>query len=290
MSTLTHADEARLAHRALRLLENGVDSESKLREISGLATPDSRRMVRMSGGHPLANIAFGVEQVLESDLPGPTDKKAVERVMGMSLTDVYKVWESAVEANLETILPDAELKRWRKSVERDQREFEKRVAMMQETGDFPVHPYFGHNRHLDGAANALYDSGREGILNDTIAMSVAVFKVALVDSAVYTVNLATHINMSSVASVVATSAALGSKTYTAGVFDAADSTFTAATGAQSEALIIYQASAVTGGADVAAASQRLLAYIDTATGLPVTPNGGDITVVWDSGTNRIFKL
>lgn len=34
----------------------------------------------------------------------------------------------------------------------------------------------------------------------------------------------------------------------------------------------------------------LLAYIDTATGLPVTPNGADITVAWDSGANRIYKL
>lgn len=28
----------------------------------------------------------------------------------------------------------------------------------------------------------------------------------------------------------------------------------------------------------------------TAAGLPVTPNGGDITVAWDNGANRIFKL
>lgn len=34
----------------------------------------------------------------------------------------------------------------------------------------------------------------------------------------------------------------------------------------------------------------LIAYIDTATGLPVTPNGGDITIAWDSGANKIFKL
>jgi hypothetical protein len=36
--------------------------------------------------------------------------------------------------------------------------------------------------------------------------------------------------------------------------------------------------------------EPLIAYIDTATGLPVTPNGGDITIAWDSGANRIFKL
>ncbi len=36
--------------------------------------------------------------------------------------------------------------------------------------------------------------------------------------------------------------------------------------------------------------ERLVAYIDSATGLPVIPNGGDITITWDSGANRIFAL
>ena len=32
-------------------------------------------------------------------------------------------------------------------------------------------------------------------------------------------------------------------------------------------------------------------YIDSGfTGLPVTPNGSDLTIVWDSGSNKIFKL
>ncbi len=53
---------------------------------------------------------------------------------------------------------------------------------------------------------------------------------------------------------------------------------------------MFQSSAVTGGADVAATAQRLIAYIDTATGMPVTPNGGDITIAWDNGANKIFKL
>jgi hypothetical protein len=41
---------------------------------------------------------------------------------------------------------------------------------------------------------------------------------------------------------------------------------------------------------VATTAQRLIAYIDTATGLPVTPNGQNITVSFDNGSNRIFKL
>ena len=38
------------------------------------------------------------------------------------------------------------------------------------------------------------------------------------------------------------------------------------------------------------ATSPLIAYIDTATGLPITPNGGDIIVTWDNGTNKIFRV
>jgi hypothetical protein len=89
----------------------------------------------------------------------------------------------------------------------------------------------------------------------------------------------------------ATSAALGTKSVTDGVADAADVTFTAVTAnATGHTLLVFQASAVGGGADVAASAQRLIAWIDTGTNLPVTPNGGDITVAWDNGANKIFKL
>jgi hypothetical protein len=95
------------------------------------------------------------------------------------------------------------------------------------------------------------------------------------------------------ATIVSTSAALTSKTATSGVFNAANLTPTfaaVAAGAACPAMIIIQSSAVTGGADVAATSQRVIAYIDTATGLPVTPNGGDINSSWDTGANKIYKL
>lgn len=31
-------------------------------------------------------------------------------------------------------------------------------------------------------------------------------------------------------------------------------------------------------------------WIDSATGLPITPNGGNIIVTWDTGVNKIFRL
>jgi len=134
-------------------------------------------------------------------------------------------------------------------------------------------------------ANSLYDKGREAFLTGAINWSSDTIKVVLVDGADYTVNLSTDQYLSDVPSGarVATSSALGSKTTTAGVADAADVTLTAVTGDPSEALVIYKDTGV-------ASTSPLIAYIDTATGLPVTPNGGDITIAWDSGANKIFKL
>ena len=134
-------------------------------------------------------------------------------------------------------------------------------------------------------ANALYDAGREAFLDGTISWSSDNIKVVLVDAADYTVNLATHTALSDspAAGRVATSANLTSKTVTAGVADAADVTLSAVSGDQSEALVIYKDTGVE-------STSTLIAYIDTATNLPVTPNGGDITIQWDSGANKIFKL
>lgn len=94
-----------------------------------------------------------------------------------------------------------------------------------------------------------------------------------------------------VAARTSTSGALTTKTSASGVADAADAVFAAVTGAQSEAIILVRAAALdTDPSDLADTAQRLIAFIDTATGLPVTPGGSNITVQWDNGANRIFKL
>jgi hypothetical protein len=141
-------------------------------------------------------------------------------------------------------------------------------------------------------ASALFDPGREGFLDGTIDWDTAVFKVALLRSYTF---VASHKFVSDVTTaggvLHATSAALGTITKTSGVAGAANVTFTApAANAGSHVLLLFQSSAVTGGGDVAATAQRVVAYIDTGTGLPVVPNGADITVAWDVGANKIFKL
>lgn len=130
-------------------------------------------------------------------------------------------------------------------------------------------------------ANALFKLGKEGFLLGEIDFDTATIKAALVRG--YTPNLNTHKFMSDVTgaggTVVATaSAALSSKTGALGIADAADFTFASVgAGAACEHIIIYQSSAVAGGADVAASSQRIIAIYDSG-GLPVTPNGQDINV------------
>lgn len=134
-------------------------------------------------------------------------------------------------------------------------------------------------------ANALYDKGRQGFLDGSIDWDTDTIKVVLLDAADYTVNLATHDNLDdiAVAARVATSSALTGKTATDGVADADDVTWSSVTGDQSECFVIYKDTGVE-------STSRLIAYFDTATGLPVTPNGGNITVQWDNGSNKIFKL
>jgi len=134
-------------------------------------------------------------------------------------------------------------------------------------------------------ANRMYDLGRESFLKGEISWSADNIKVVLVDSADYTPDTATDQFLSDIllAGRVATSANLTTKTTTNGVADADDVTLSSVTGDQSELIVVYQDTGVEG-------TSRLIALVDTATGLPVTPNGGDIQIQWDAGADKIFKL
>lgn len=138
-------------------------------------------------------------------------------------------------------------------------------------------------------ASGLYDKGRQKFLDGAINWSSDNIKLVLVDTGAYTVDLATHEFLSDIAggARIATSGNLASKTSTAGVADAADVTLTAVTGATVEALVLYKDTGTAG-------TSALIAYIDNFTvnggSPPLTPNGGDVTVQWDNGSNKIFKL
>ena len=134
-------------------------------------------------------------------------------------------------------------------------------------------------------ANALYDTGRDAFLNGNIDWVADDIRGILIDIALYTVNLVTDDFLDDIPSGAreGTITALGGKSSTIGIADANDLTFVTVSGATIEALVLYRHTGVE-------STSQLIAYIDTATGLPVTPGGGDIIIAWDNGTNKIFKL
>jgi len=132
-------------------------------------------------------------------------------------------------------------------------------------------------------ANAIYPKYKEALLDGAANIDVndLTVKVALVDTGVYTYNAA-HDFYDDVSGVVGTPQAIANTTVTNGLFDGDDVTFPSVSGATVEALIIY----IDTGTP---STSRLVAYIDTGvTGLPVTPNGGNIGVTWNA--SGIFQL
>lgn len=109
-----------------------------------------------------------------------------------------------------------------------------------------------------------FANGRQGLGTGLIDVDTAVLKSALLRG--YTYNAA-HTFVSDITgaggTLAATSAAMSGVTFADGVLDANDVTFSAVgAGAAIPAILIFQASAVTGGADVAASAQRVIAILD----------------------------
>lgn len=132
-------------------------------------------------------------------------------------------------------------------------------------------------------ANALFQSYRTLALTTPPNLSSLTIKAMFVDHADDTPVIATDNFIDDIASAARVPAlgscpTLGTKTtgtIAAGVFDAADTVFSTLSGDQSESLILFEDSGVEATSD-------LLAYWDTASGLPVTPTGANVTVVWSS--------
>lgn len=121
-------------------------------------------------------------------------------------------------------------------------------------------------------ANAIYPKYKEAILSGgaNVDMSAGTVKAALVDTGVYTYSAA-HQFLSDLTGVVGTAVTLGTKTFTNGAFDSADPTWTSVSGNSAEAIVLYIDTGTAG-------TSRLIMFMDTGqTGLPVTPNGGNIT-------------
>lgn len=138
-------------------------------------------------------------------------------------------------------------------------------------------------------ANTLYDNARKMFLEGQINWMNDTIKVMLIDTGAYTANFVNHKNLSDVATASRISGQVGitlnpaTKSTDGGAADAGDVTFTSVSGPSIEAILIYKEGA-------SESTSPLIAFIDTGTGLPITPNGGDIIVTWDNGPNKIFKV
>jgi hypothetical protein len=132
-------------------------------------------------------------------------------------------------------------------------------------------------------ANALYVAFRNGVLGShatRVDLDADTIKAVLIDHGTDTPNVSTDdfYNDISAGIVGSLSSGLTSKTIgtvAAGVFDADNVTSTAVSGNSVESVNPPKDTGNTATSD-------LIAYFDTGTGLPVTPNGGDITVTWNA--------
>lgn len=137
-------------------------------------------------------------------------------------------------------------------------------------------------------ANELFKSYRSQLWSGTFDLVNTALDCDLIDHGVTTPLPDTHdfYNDLQTASV-ATFADLVGKAIvdTADViaFDATDVTFTAVSGATVESFIIFED-------DTTDATSSLIVFFDTATGLPLTPNGADVTIQFDAGNNRIMAF
>lgn len=123
-------------------------------------------------------------------------------------------------------------------------------------------------------ANALFPTFKEALLNKEHDLNTDVIMATLIDGAdeTYAATDNTYVaganGIADAAKVAVTS--LTSPTIALGVFDSANYTWSAVTGDVSEAILLWNNTH---------ASDAVIAWYDTGvTGLPVTPNGGDINV------------
>jgi len=135
-------------------------------------------------------------------------------------------------------------------------------------------------------ANALYPKFKERCLAGGGNLLAGTVRAILVDTGAYTYSGA-HEFLSSISAGarVGSAVTLAGKSVTDGVFSSTTNpSFTGLTSAPSiEAIVIY----VDSGSE---ATSPLVAFIDTASGLPVAAGATQVDVTWDTGADKIFRL
>lgn len=134
-------------------------------------------------------------------------------------------------------------------------------------------------------ANAIYNKYKEALLAaaNNASLVDGNLKISLIDSdqTMFSAGDEFYSELANTESILATTT-LTNVSVTGGVLDADDVTFTAVTGNQAEALLLWVDTQDEN-------TSRLVAWMDTGIdGLPITPDGTDIDIVWN--TSGIFKL
>lgn len=133
-------------------------------------------------------------------------------------------------------------------------------------------------------SNRFYSLGVEAFLAGSIDALTDTLKADLVSSASYTPNTSTdqfHSTVTSSGGIIAAGVTLTSVTGSGGTLSAANVVWSSVTGSAAALIVLWKST----GTD---STSPLICLFDTATGLPVTPNGGNITAAWSSG--QVFTL
>ena len=131
-------------------------------------------------------------------------------------------------------------------------------------------------------ATGLYVKGKENLGKKNIDLIGDDLYVLLVDTSIYTVNLDTDEYFADIPEAATIKELeLFSKNFVDSVFDADDVIFQSLTSDKEVGgLVIYQDTGIL-------STSRLIFYTDVSS---VTPDGTDLTVAWDNGPSRIFRL
>jgi hypothetical protein len=106
--------------------------------------------------------------------------------------------------------------------------------------------------------------------------------VAVLVSAFYVPSLA-HSTLADIPSYarVATSGTLANRTVSSGVFNADTLVVTGVVGDPVTAVVLVKSSGT---------ASPLITYLNQSADLPKTPDGGNLTFTWDTGSSKIFVL
>ena len=139
-------------------------------------------------------------------------------------------------------------------------------------------------------SNSLFVSARAGFLGGDIAWDTDTIRFCLIDQDSYAaltdITFFTQIPTAARVKIYEEAGGIGGKTISSGIADCNDATLSAVSGgagAAFGAIVIFADSG-------SYSTSRLIAWIDTATGLPASPNSGDIVLSFSNGASKVFIL